>query len=203
MMIRILFVTFFVGIFVFILELYANLLSHSFNKIRVVFLKNGGQNCITELKKYSNDFNPLGTFSKKQCKVINAVKINSYKGTKLSGKLTLSCPTAVNVGKYFREIKAKNIVHMGSYNCRTIARSKIYSEHSYGTAIDIAAIDGAVLKKDWNNKTDKGRLLNNAYRVACKYFSNVLTPDTNLAHKNHFHFDNGFGPRCYLKWMKK
>ena len=92
---------------------------------------------------------------------------------------------------------------MGSYNCRTIARSKLYSEHSYGTAIDIAEINGAILLKDWNKKTEKGQILNNAYKVACKYFSNVLTPDTNRAHKNHFHFDNGFGLGCYLKWVLK
>ena len=65
---------------------------------------------------------------------------------------------------------------MGSYNCRTIARSKIYSEHSYGTAIDIADIDGANVKLDWSKDTKKGEILNNAYNVACKYFNNILTP---------------------------
>ena len=200
---RFLFAVFLTGIVMFVLEFYGNFLSQSINKIRLVFLKNGGQSCIAELKNYTNDFKILGTFKNGQCRVVNAVSINSYKGTKLSGKLTLSCPTAVNIGKYFREIKAENITHMGSYNCRTIARSKVYSEHSYGTAIDIATINGAILEKDWNKKSDKGQILNNAYRVACKYFSNVLTPDTNQAHKNHFHFDNGFGPSCYLKWMIK
>ena len=202
-MIRFLFVIFMIAIVMFVLELYANFLSQSFNKIRLMFLKDGGQNCIAELKNYTKDFKTLGTFTKGQCRVVNAVRINSYIGTMLSGRLTLSCPTAVNVGKYLNEIKAKNITHMGSYNCRTIARSKLYSEHSYGTAIDIAEINGAILLKDWNKKTEKGQILNNAYKVACKYFSNVLTPDTNRAHKNHFHFDNGFGLGCYLKWVLK
>ena len=44
---------------------------------------------------------------------------------------------------------------MGTYNCRTIANSKIMSEHSYGTAIDIFQIDDANVKNDWNKVKKK------------------------------------------------
>ena len=115
------------------------------------------------------------TFERGNCRVKNAVRISSYHSTKISKNLTLSCPTAVKVGKYFNEIGAKNIEHMGSYNCRTIAKSKIMSEHSYGTAIDISKINGASVKLDWNKENEKGEILSNAFKVACKYFSNVLT----------------------------
>tara|TARA_Y100001968_G_C19432338_1_gene757775 strand:+ start:926 stop:1312 length:387 start_codon:yes stop_codon:yes gene_type:complete len=128
------------------------------------------------------------------------VRISSFNNTELSGDLTLSCPTAVKVGKYLNEINAKYIEHMGTYNCRTIANSKVMSEHSYGTAIDISNIDGASVEHDWNKENEKGKILSNAYRVACKYFSNIFTPDTDRAHHDHFHFDNGynlFGKRCF------
>ena len=97
------------------------------------------------------------------------------------------------MGEYFDEIKAGYIEHMGTYNCRTIANSKIMSEHSYGTAIDISKIDGASVKLDWNKNNEKGKILSNAYKVACKYFSNIITPDTDRAHHDHFHLDNGYG----------
>ena len=202
-MLRSFFLLLVLGIGLIIVELKFNFLSHAFNKFRVVFLKDGGKTCIANLKNYTKNYKILGTFSKGQCGINNAVRVNSYIGTNLSNSLTLSCPTALAVGKYFKEIKAKNITHMGTYNCRTIAGSKVYSEHSYGTAIDISAIDGAVLSKDWNKNTRNGDILKKAYDSSCKYFSNILTPDTNKAHKNHFHFDNGLGFGCYLKWLIK
>ena len=52
---------------------------------------------------------------------------------------------------------------------------------------------------DWNKNTEKGEILKNAYEVACKYFNNILTPDSDRAHHDHFHFDNGLGLKCYLK----
>jgi len=197
--------TFFITLIiaVVIVEFYFNFLSHSFNKLRNLTLYDGGESCIEDLKNYSKNFKSLGSFKNGQCKVNNAVRIKSYNNTKLSGDITLSCPTAVQVGKYFNEIRAKTVTHMGSYKCRTIARSKIYSEHSYGTAIDIADIDGANVKLDWSKNTKKGEILNNAYNVACKYFNNILTPDSNKAHHDHFHLDNGLGLKCYLKSIIK
>ena len=51
--------------------------------------------------------------------------------------------------------------------------------------------------------TEKGEILKKAYRVACKYFNNILTPDSDKAHYDHFHFDNGFGLKCYFKSIIK
>ena len=198
-------ITFFITLIIafIIAEFYFNFLSHSFNKLRYLTLYNGGKSCIEELKNYSKNFKSLGSFKKGQCRVNNAVRVKSYNNTKLSGDVTLSCPTAVKVGKYLNEIRAKTITHTGSYNCRTIARSKIYSEHSYGTALDISDIDGANVKIDWNKNTEKGQILKKAYKVACNYFNNILTPDSDQAHHDHFHFDNGFGLKCYFKSIIK
>ena len=180
-----------------IAEFIYNIPSHSFNTFRYYTLYGGGDRCLENLKEYTNDFVPLGTFERDNCKVKNAVRIAKYKNTKLSGDLTLSCPTAVEVGEYFKDIKAGYVEHMGTYNCRTIANSKIISEHSYGTAIDISIIDGASVKLDWNKDNRKGKILSNAYKAACNYFSNIITPDTDKAHHDHFHLDNGYGKKCF------
>jgi hypothetical protein len=73
------------------------------------------------------------------------------------------------------------------------------SEHSFGVAIDVSAIDGAVVSKHWKDKGIKGDTLREAANVACKHFSNVLTPETNRLHHNHFHLDSGFGFQCDAK----
>ena len=187
---------FFVAIAI-VAEFIYNIPSHSFNAFRYYTLYGGGDRCLKKLEEQTKDFVSLGTFERGHCRVKNAVRISSFNNTELSGDLTLSCPTAVKVGKYFNEINAKYIEHMGTYNCRTIANSKVMSEHSYGTAIDISKIDGASVKHDWNKENERGNILSNAYEVACGYFSNVLTPDTDRAHNDHFHFDNGYGTKCF------
>ena len=36
------------------------------------------------------------------------------------------------------------------------------------------------------------------FRTHCsKYFYNVITPDNDKAHFDHFHFDNGYGRKCF------
>ena len=113
-----------------IAEFIYNIPSHSYNAFRYYTLYGGGQKCLKNLEEYTNNFISLGTFETGNCKVKNAVRISSYKSTKLSEDITLSCPTAVKVGEYFNDIKANYVEHMGSYNCRTIANSKRMSEHS-------------------------------------------------------------------------
>ena len=95
-------ILFVISVGLIIVELKFDFLSHSFNKFRVLFLKDGGKTCITNLENYTKNFKVLGHFSKRQCRIKNAVRVNSYIGTNLSNSLTLSCPTAVSVGKYFK-----------------------------------------------------------------------------------------------------
>ena len=67
------------------------------------------------------------------------------------------------------------------------------SQHSYGNAIDISSIDGVSIKDSWQE----------AAKVACKHFTNVLTPASNAAHHDHLHLDNGMGFPCWGKKMSK
>ena len=70
------------------------------------------------------------------------------------------------------------------------------SEHSYGIAIDITAIEDAEVSKHWKDTGHRGKLLRGAAKEACRFFSNVLTPDTNRLHHGHFHLDDGVGFSC-------
>jgi hypothetical protein len=108
----------------------------------------------------------------------------------------LTCSSAIKLSNWLEETKIKSFSHMGTLNCRKRRLSGIQSEHSYGIAIDISKIDQAVIKRDWGKNTPSGLKLANAAEVACKHFSNILTPDSNRLHHDHFHLDNGLGIGC-------
>ena len=142
-------------------------------------------------------FKSLGNVGPKNCIIKDAVRIENFPNTRLSGPVILNCTTSLSLANWLEEIEAREVEHLGSYNCRKIHGTNIMSEHSYGTAIDLSKINDASVKADWNKNTEKGKLLSNASRVACKYFSNIITPSSDAAHHDHFHFDNGYGRKCF------
>ena len=180
----------------FVLHLNKSLVISTYNKYRVVFLDGGGKNCLEALEQTKAVFKTLGNQGTDSCPVKNAVRISKFKDTTLSSSVILSCPTALDTANWLEDISAKHITHMGTLNCRERRGSGLMSEHSFGVAIDISEIDGAVVYKHWKDKGSKGNTLREAASAACKYFSNVLTPETNRLHHNHFHLDSGVGFQC-------
>jgi len=180
-----------------------NLIIKSYNQVRVSFLNGGGSDCIKELSRRNVKFQSLGDQADGICKVKNGVRISSFADTTFNGAIILSCPTAIRVDDWLREIKARRITHIGSYNCRTQRNNKIMSEHSFGNALDIVSINGAVFERDWQNNTPKRQLLKQSYDAACHIFSNVIGPDDSALHAKHLHLDNGFGFGCILKPIKQ
>ena len=170
-----------------------------YNDIRLLLLDGKGPNCLMELRTIGAVFKPLGDYGTKGCPVLNAVKLSEINNINLSSPVILSCPAAVQFSLWAKEIKAKDISHIGSLNCRNMRGSRVKSEHSFGLAIDITAIDGAVVSKHWKDNGRLGKKLHNAALLACKHFSNVLTPNTNKLHHSHFHFDLGIGYNCDAK----
>lgn len=175
-----------------------------YNTHRASFLNGGGEKCINQLKQKNVSYKALGDIGTNECPILNAVRVTGFANTEISSSFVLSCPTANSVADWLEEIGASNINHMGTLNCRKQRGSRLYSEHSFGTAIDVSEIDGAVLQKDWGQKTEKGDILANAAKAACNHFNNVITPNTNKLHYDHFHFDNGFGFGCAMgEWKTK
>ena len=151
------------------------------------------EECLLALEQEGYVFDALAGFEGPKCNIKQPVKLYSTPTTKLETPVTLSCKFARSFGAWASDIHASKITHMGGYNCRKIAGSNFMSQHSYGNAIDISSIDGVSIKDSWQE----------AAKVACKHFTNVLTPASNAAHHDHLHLDNGMGLPCWGKEMKK
>ena len=171
-------------------------LIETYNEVRLQFLDGGGDVCLAELSRLKADFTSLGDQGSDRCPVLNAVKLLNLDRVNLSSPVILSCPAAVKLAQWAEEIHVQDISHIGALNCRTMRGRRVMSEHSFGLAIDITALDDAVVSKHWTDVGVRGEKLRFAAQTACKHFSNVLTPNTNRLHYGHFHFDDGFGYSC-------
>ena len=126
----------------------------------------------------------------------------------------MSCALAARLDEFEREVveplaieelgrRATRIDHLGSYSCRR-QNSRLggrWSQHARGQAIDIAGFrlsDGTTVsvERDWREPGPKRQFLRHLTRRACRYFSVVLTPDSNAEHYNHMHFDSGPNRLC-------
>jgi len=176
--------------------LFSSDLIRLFNVFRPVLLTGGGEQCISSLRERGVKFRTLGNQGSDICPVMNAVRVEGFENIVASSPFILSCPTALKLTNWLQDAQVKSFSHMGTVNCRKMRGSGFLSEHSFGTAIDISMLDGASVKTDWGEDTEKGRRLLDVVELACKHFSNVFTPNTNRAHHDHFHFDNGIGLNC-------
>ena len=175
----------------------------TYNEYRPMLLTGGGEECLTSLKQIQASYKIIGDTGNASCPILNAVRVIKYANTTLSSPFIVSCPTALSVGNWLEDIKAKSIGHVGTINCRSRRGSGLQSEHSFGIAIDISRIDDAVIKRDWKQSNTKGKKLRQAAKSACNYFSNVLTPYSNRLHHDHFHLDNGIGFNCHAEKKHK
>jgi hypothetical protein len=94
--------------------------------------------------------------------------------------------------------KVTQVDHLGSFACRNIYNRSEgrLSQHATANALDIAAFRLAngrriSVLKDWKDEGDEGRFLRLVRDGACRQFNTVLSPDYNVAHRNHFHLDMG------------
>ena len=136
--------------------------------------------------------------------------------------VTQQCPLMIasyiwlgDVDKQARTLLGSPLVkvhHAGTYSCRRQRGngSGAWSEHAFANAWDITGFelkDGRVISvlKDWNNTNTKlsgkerrarARFLRKARDRACRLFRVVLSPDYNVAHRDHFHLDNGPALSC-------
>jgi hypothetical protein len=96
------------------------------------------------------------------------------------------------------------IVHLGAYACRNVNNRAegLRSEHATANAIDIAGFvlaDGRqiTVKDDWSGSSPKrAAFLREIRDGGCGIFDVVLSPDYNVAHHDHLHFDMGTYRTC-------
>ena len=121
--------------------------------------------------------------------------------------LVTACPVAAALALFERDAlqpaAARNfasrvavIQHAGSYSCRRLyGRAEgQFSEHASADAVDIIGFrltDGTRISvlRDWPSAGPKGAFLRDVRDGACGLFATVLSPDYNVAHADHLHFD--------------
>lgn len=135
--------------------------------------------------------------------VINGVSYTYYNQSSPRA-MYVSCELASalhELGDILKQYDIVEVLHIGTFNCRKISGKDKLSQHSYGRAIDIWGFvdrtgERYVLEDHWEHDTDtpqshKARVL---YDIAQqmhqqKIFHNILTPNYNAGHDNHFHVD--------------
>lgn len=167
--------------------------------------------CQAELKTLGTVFETAAPIDDGEgCGMSNPVVVREIlPGIKLAPEATFRCETALQLAHMTRETiipaarialadkgELKAIQQASAYVCRkrnSAATGKI-SEHAYGNAIDIAGLEfdkGSVpmviaAQDDGTLPAAFQRSLNAA---ACLYFTTVLSPGSDDAHKDHLHLD--------------
>ena len=172
-----------------------------------------GRACLSRLAAEEVSYHPVESpeASDSRCHVDTAVRVSRIEAA-LNRPVTMSCAMASRLDEFEREVvqplardelghRVERIDHLGSFSCRAnTSRPSRLSQHALGKAIDIAGFrlaDGSrvSVERDWSNSGAKGAFLHRLAAKACRYFSVVLTPDSNADHYNHLHFD--IGPERY------
>jgi hypothetical protein len=139
------------------------------------------------------------------CPLENVVRVQGG-ALAFNASFVASCPLALAWVMYERHrlqptaeahfgARVARIEHFGSFACRNVygRESGRRSEHATAEALDVAAFlleDGRriSLREHWNGEGARGAFLREARDGACDLFGNVLGPDYNQAHADHFHF---------------
>ena len=89
---------------------------------------------------------------------------------------------------------------ISTYACRNRYNdpNQRISQHAFANAIDISGFkmksgESISLLKTWDEDNNQSAFLKAVHKTACNIFSTVLGPESNAAHKDHFHFDMGRG----------
>lgn len=139
------------------------------------------------------------------CPLSNVVRLHGSE-VEFNANFVASCPLALAWVMFERQrlqpaaethfgSRVAHVEHYGSFACRNVygRESGRRSEHATAEALDVAAFrleDGRriALREHWNDEGARGAFLREARDGACDLFGNVLGPEYNRAHADHFHF---------------
>lgn len=145
------------------------------------------------------------------CAIIDSVKLLDV-GTPIANLGPMTCELGSTFAAWARyAVRPAARLYLGSdlvrietfgtYACRdvrgsggTIAGKR--SEHAHANAVDVSAFvlaDGRRISvlADWRLDGPTSQFLHRIHDSACKRFRTVLSPDYNIAHRDHLHFDMG------------
>ena len=192
------------------------LLVSTYNETRPYLNVSNSERCVAHLKSEDIQFQVSPRPAEGACFVRNGISVTRV------GLLDLPRPTIMtcslgrsllswesNIQALSREafdVNATELLHFGTYSCRSIAnRPGILSEHAYANAIDVSGFrlsDGREIsvQQGWAGDAKTSQFLQAVAESACHHFSVVLTPNSNRAHHDHFHLDDGLyqSLHCWL-----
>lgn len=172
-----------------------------------------GPTCLDALAQRGASFDQtLVPVAQRGCSLTEGVTLRSA-GASVEPPATMSCSLALALGDFDERVvqpaaqrhfgrTATTLRNFGAYSCRMrTGGSGRLSHHAAGLAIDIAGFEMAdgtrVLVKDhWRDPGPRGRFLREIARAACEAFSVVLTPNTDVWHRDHIHLDLGRERLC-------
>jgi hypothetical protein len=145
------------------------------------------------------------------CEVSGAISVSRFSTARIRPE-DMRCAVAARLYLWERHILQPaarrflgedivEVLHFGSFSCRTIAGRSSMSEHATANAFDISGFrtkSGKVIsvKRDWNAKSAEDRFLHAVRNGLCDWFNSTLSPDYNAAHADHFHVDMGWWQTC-------
>ncbi|WP_062218076.1 extensin family protein [Aureimonas sp. D3] len=162
--------------------------------------------CEKELKARGAEFTVGETIAEGECGVLRPVSLTKLSsGVKVSPGTTFLCRTALALDIWVSEgvvpaakeefdgAKVTALGHASTYSCRARASESRISEHSRGSAIDIATFELGNGKSVPVEATEPGtaedRFAAKIRRAACGPFRTVLGPGTDNDHGTHLHLD--------------
>ncbi len=172
-----------------------------------------GRACLARLDAHEVSYRALSEApgENSSCRVDTAVRLSRVEAG-LNHQAVMSCALANRLDEFEREVvqplareelgtRVIRIDQMGSFSCRGIRGGSRLSQHALGLAIDIGGFrlaDGSTVSvtRDWSESGPKRQFLHQLARRACRYFSVVLTPDSNADHYDHIHLDIGREKLC-------
>lgn len=150
-------------------------------------------------------YTPLADYTPTaNCPLSNVLRMHSS-SVRFNQSFVASCPLALAWVMYERhslqpaaqKIMGSRVVqvnHVGSFACRNLYGRETgrRSEHATAEALDVVGFQfengqQVSLISDWDDESNVGDFLRAARDGACDTFGNVLGPDYNAAHADHFH----------------
>jgi hypothetical protein len=144
----------------------------------------------------------------RECGLYHAVRIERTTAD-VSAPFSLTCRAAVSLAlwehhvvqpaaqKHFHS-SVERLEHFGSYSCRNVygRPEGTRSRHATAEALDVAGFtfsNGKRIRvlRDWPEDSTESRFLHEVRDGACRFFDTVLSPDYNVAHRDHLHLDRG------------
>ncbi|MFG6668233.1 extensin family protein [Halomonas sp. HNIBRBA4712] len=177
-------------------------------KLKLQRLNGDRQACLAALDTVPEaelNVTPVADYSPTEsCPLTNIVRMSSS-SVRFNRSFVATCPLALAWVMFERHelqpaaarimgSRVAQVDHVGSFACRNIyhRQNARRSEHATAEALDVTGFrfengQRITLINDWNDEGEAGEFLRAARDGACKSFGNVIGPDYNAAHADHFH----------------